>query len=103
MKEIEFRTPRNCDLTKAEQLIESVCKELGLRQVMKGSLAKYPGCSHWHYKKNEQSGTLELTLFIPGRRIWAKVQAGRQAPWIDLELPRVRSGIESALRPAEKR
>jgi hypothetical protein len=98
MKEIEFRIPPNCDLTKAERLIERVCEDCGLHPAMKGSLAKYPRCTHWHYKKDQQSGTLELTLYVPGRRIWAKVQAGRQASWIDLELTQVRHGIESALR-----
>jgi hypothetical protein len=98
VQEIEFRVPRNCDLSKAERAIEESCEQRGLRVAMKGSLAQYPGCTHWHYKSGQQRGTLELTLYVPERRIWAKVQAGRQAPWINSELPQVRQAIEDALK-----
>jgi hypothetical protein len=102
MKEIEFRISRDCDLTRARRIIEQICEERGLQSAMKGSLAKYPGSTHWHYKKPRQSGTLELTLYVPDRRIWAQVQKSRAAPWIDVELPQLRRDIEAALRAGSR-
>jgi hypothetical protein len=80
-----------------ERLIEKVCARRGLVLAMKGSLSSYPGCVHWHYKRQNQKGTLELTLFAQDRRVWAKVQDGRKAPWIDQALPGLQAAIEDAL------
>jgi hypothetical protein len=98
MREIEFAVPRNADLLGAEQVIERICARRGLILAMKGSLSSYPGCVHWHYKRQKQKGTLELTLFARDRRVWAQVQDGRKAPWIDQELPGLQLDIERALK-----
>jgi hypothetical protein len=100
MREIEFAVPRNADLTQAVQLIEAICARHELILAMEGSLAAYPGCAHWHYKRQDEKGTLELTLFARDRRVWAKIQDGRKAPWIDEELPALQWAIERALRAA---
>ncbi|HLW55070.1 MAG TPA: hypothetical protein VKW06_19725 [Candidatus Angelobacter sp.] len=80
MKQLEFRVPKNGALSFAEQAIERVCGQRGLIVGMKGSLASYRGCTHWHFKKKKEKGTLEITLHPAGRRIWAQVQDGRKAP-----------------------
>lgn len=98
MKTVEFKFPRSCDPTRASHAIERVCATHGLEIAMKGSLAAYPGSTHWHYKQPEQSGTLEITLDPAAHRLWASVQSGRRAPWINAELPLLRRAIESALR-----
>jgi len=98
MKELEFAVPKNCDLRKAGRVIETACARRGLQLAMKGTLASYPGSTHWHFKQPDQKGTLELTLFLPVRRIWAQVQDGRRAAWIDAELPRLRRAIERELK-----
>jgi hypothetical protein len=98
MREIEFVVPRNADLTQSVKLIENICAQHELILSMKGSLAAYPGCIHWHYKRKNQKGTLELTLFAREQRLWAKVQDGRKAPWIDEELPALQLDIQRALR-----
>lgn len=98
MQEVEFTIPPNCDLTNAERLIEGACSALGLNRAMKGSLASYAGCIHWHYRNQKEKGTLELTLFARGRRIWAQVQSGRKAPWIEIALPNVQRDIELELQ-----
>jgi hypothetical protein len=98
MREIEFAVPRKCNLERAERLIEEVCSRRGLRAAMKASLASYPGSVHWHYKNGTQKGTLEMTLFTRDRRVWAQVQDGRRAPWINDELPPLRREIERALK-----
>lgn len=98
MREIEFHIPKQCDLTAAEGVIERACAESGLVLGMKGSLASYPGSVHWHYKMGKQTGTLELTLYCKESRIWAQVQDGRRAAWIDVELPKLQQAIERGLR-----
>ena len=100
MLEIEFKVPPNCDLAKAERSIESVCAVRGLHIAMKATLASYPGSTHWHYKNQKEKGTLELTVFPRGRRVWAQVQSGRKAPWIDGMLPKIQQDIERELRRA---
>lgn len=100
VKEIEFTVPHDADLTQAVKLIEKICAQYDLILAMKGSLAAYPGCVHWHYKRQNQKGTLELTLFARDRRVWAKVQDGRKAPWIDEDLPALQWAIERALPAA---
>jgi len=65
---------------------------------MKGAQASFLGSIHWHYKRKGQKGTLELTLYAAERRLWAQVQEGRKAPWIDEELPRLQRAIERELK-----
>ena len=65
---------------------------------MKGTQSKFPGSIHWNFKRPRQKGTLELTLLIPEQRIWAQVQDGRKAPWIDDELPVLQRTIEKGLK-----
>jgi small-conductance mechanosensitive channel len=103
MREIEFAVPRNADLAKAIKLIEKICAQHELILAMKGSLAAYPGCIHWHYKRENQKGTLELTLFARDRRVWAKVQDGRKAPRIEEELPALQWAIERVSQGAASR
>jgi|SRR5579872_4748182 len=103
MQQIEFSVPPRCDLTKADALIERVCRVHGLHAAMKGTLATYPGSIHWHWKKSKEKGTLELTLLPCERRIWAAIHTNRQAPWIEDALPKVRTAIERALKGAADR
>ena len=97
MQQIEFHVPPKRDLASADLLIERVCATHGLQAAMKGTLATYPGSVHWHYKKPQENGTLELTLLRRDRRIWAAVHTNRKAPWIEHVLPRIRADIEQAL------
>lgn len=97
MLEVEFKVPRGCNLRDADGIVERVCSSLGLKVVLRGSLASYPGCKHWHFRKGRESGTLELTLDARAHRVWAKVQSGRRAAWIDSLLPQVQRQVESAL------
>src|ERR1700679_3690228 len=83
VQQVEFTVPETRDLTRAAEKIEQVCAALGLTMSMKTSQAAFPGSTHWHYKNKKLKGTLELTLYIPARRVWANVQSGRKAPWID--------------------
>jgi|SRR5215469_6196317 len=101
MRQIEFRVPPKSDLANAESLIESSCAAHGLMPAMKGSLASFKGSVHWHYKQLGQKGTLELTLLVTERRIWAQIHTNRAAPWIDALLPTLQNDLEKALRSAK--
>ena len=100
MTGVDFRVPKQYDLTGAQELIEKVCSAHGLSMAMKGDLKAFPGCVHWHYKNRGQKGTLEITLYPEARRIWAQVHNRRGAPWIDKELPVLRREIERELQHA---
>lgn len=102
MKTIDLKLPTCCSAARASRAIERVCAGRGLLVAMKGRLAAYPGSVHWHYKRPKQSGTLEITLDPAARRLWASVQSGRRAPWINVELPLLCRAIESALRKKHK-
>jgi hypothetical protein len=54
MKEIEFAVPRNCNLRKADKLIEEICARQGLQLAMKGTTASFPGSIHWHFNQPKQ-------------------------------------------------
>jgi hypothetical protein len=100
MAEIDFTVPLGCSLSGAASLIEKACLSCGLRVSARATLSSYPGCIHWHVKRGMQSGTLQLILWEAKRRVWASVQDGRRAPWIDEALPQVKDAVETALRIA---
>ena len=100
MTEVEFTVPPGCNLSGAASLIEKACQGCGLRVSTRATLSSYPGCVHWHVKRGIQPGTLELTLWETKRRVWASVQDGRRATWIDEALPQVKDAVETALRIA---
>ena len=101
--ETEFAMPKDCDVKCVERTVERVCRARGLIMALKGSLSQYPGSIHWHFKKDRQKGTLELTLYPAKSRLWAKVQAGRKALWIDETLPNLRNQVEAELSNRSKR
>ena len=100
MVEIEFDVPHGSNLSAAPGLIEKACRGCGLRVSTRATLSSYPGSIHWHLKRGIQPGTLELTLWEAKRRVWARVQDGRHAEWIDEALPQVKDAVETALRIA---
>ena len=97
MKDVEFLVPRGSNLEDAEEKIEKSCAGRGLRMMMKKPLGKFPGSIHWHYKKNSEPGTLELTLWCEKHRVWATIHDNRSAEWIEEELPGLRKAIEREL------
>jgi hypothetical protein len=98
MQEVEFQVPLSARLTDADSIIESTCAAEGLQIGIKGALARFPGSTHWHFKRSRERGTLEITFFPRDRRIWAQIQDGRRADWIDGSLANIKSAIEAKLR-----
>ena len=93
----EVAVPPEVDLGRCEQVVESACAAEGLRVARKATLATYPGSIHWHVKRGNESGTLEITVWPEGRRVWLKVQAGRAAPWIEVATARLKARLEEDL------
>ncbi|HLQ20843.1 MAG TPA: hypothetical protein VK127_00905, partial [Nitrososphaerales archaeon] len=71
----EVHLPTKVDFRLVEHLVEECCRSIGLTVKMKGSLSKYPDSIHWHFKQGtqERRGTLEVTLWRGGRRLWLSV------------------------------
>jgi hypothetical protein len=63
--------------------LEAECLAAGLAVTHRGTLARYPGSRHWHLKRGRERGTLEVTLWPEGRRLWLSVQDGRRGDWIE--------------------
>ena len=63
--------------------IEAAVGRVGLVVSMKGTLAKFPGCTHWHLKRGTEHGVLEVTIWPAQNRLWLSVQERRKGPWID--------------------
>jgi hypothetical protein len=102
MREVEFQIPPSAKLTDVDSTIESTCIAEGLQIGMKGTLASFPGSTHWHFKRPKERGTLEITLFPRDGRIWAQVQDGRRADWIDLCLAKIQRTIEARLKESRR-
>ena len=94
MTEIEIDMPDRDHASRAIERIERATSDHGLRLASRGTLKRYPGCVHWHYKNGNERGTLEITLWSQRNRLWFKVQSGRRAPWIDQMLPRLKRTLE---------
>jgi hypothetical protein len=77
--------------------IEAAAAHYGLQIRIRGTLSTYPGSQHWHLHKPDERGTLEVTLWPAGKRVWFKVQAGRRAEWIADILPHIKAWIEGQM------
>lgn len=83
--------------TEIEDAVESTCRALGLIQMIKTDLSKYPGSTHWHYKLGSRSGTLEVTYWPQEQRAWLSIHHNRHADWMDGLIPQLKTGVEEKL------
>lgn len=97
MTEVELHVPARAQSAAITRLVERACAAEGLTPALKGTLAKYPGCVHWHYKKGKERGTLEITRWEQDRRLWFKVAAGRRGEWVEERVTKLKRKIESRL------
>jgi hypothetical protein len=97
MKQVAMQV-KSWDARRIERTVETVLREFGLQQSLKGTLGTYRGCLHWHFKKPRISGTLEVTAWPVKKRLWFSVQSGRVADWINAELPGIHKAVAQALR-----
>ena len=95
MIEIELQIPDDAKTAIIVRIVEDVCVANDLCCALRGTLAKYPGSIHWHFKKSGQMGTLEITWWESQYRLWFKVARGRTSDWITDSLPLLKARLES--------
>ena len=83
--------------------VEAAIARGGLRVTLVGTLAQYPGCTHWHLKRGRERGVLELTVWPQQRRVWLSVQDGRNGDWIDAAAQRLTSLLTKPSRSSAGR
>ncbi len=98
MIEAELQIPANASSEIVIEVVEETCITNNLTCALKGTLASYPGCVHWHYRKDKQKGTLEITWWEVENRLWFKVAKGRTGEWINKLLPELKEQIEVSLK-----
>ncbi len=97
MRTWELDLPSEIDVARLERIVEEWAAERGLRVTRKGALAAYPGCRHWHLKREGEPGTLEVTAWPSQRRLWLAVHANRSSAWIDTEIEALLGTLAQAL------
>jgi hypothetical protein len=98
MKEIEIPLPRSADYLLVSKTIEEICISGGLRIVLKASLSKFPGSTHWHIKSGDDKGTLEITLWPAKHRLWFSIQDGRVGAWIEKKVGLLQDSFQRAFQ-----
>ncbi len=101
MIEVEIQIPSAVKPQVVIRQVEQVCADNDLTLTLKGTLAGYPGCVHWHFKKHKQAGTLEVTWWKNEHRLWFKVADHRKGTWIEEELPILKKKIEQAFHKTQ--
>ncbi|HKY53682.1 MAG TPA: hypothetical protein VJM08_05210 [Anaerolineales bacterium] len=102
MIEVELQIPTDSKSDVVVKVVEQICAAHHLTCALKGTLASYPGCIHWHFKQDSHKGTLEITWWERENRLWFKVAKGRIGEWIDVLLPKLKKQIESSLKKDPK-
>jgi len=97
MRNIEIELPPDVSLEEMAAAIDRAIVHVGLSVTLRGSLKKFPGCTHWHAKLGRQAGTLEITLWPQQRRAWFTIQNGRAASWIADQMKSISSAIGQRL------
>jgi hypothetical protein len=80
------------------EVVEAAAAAEGLSVTLKGTLAGYPGCTHWHFKRGRERGTLEATFWPRENRLWLSIQSGRTGDWTLETAERLRDRLRQALR-----
>jgi len=93
----EIPLPAGLTLAEAARWIEADCAAEDLRVGSRGTLATYPGSIHWHLKRGQEMGTLEVTLLNRERRIHLSVHKNRTAPWTEATLERLASSLTARI------
>ena len=93
LRDVAIQITSHADCRAIERSIDRAISDTGLNVTMRATLRKFPGCIHWHLKRGQESGTLEITLWPQERRAWFTIQSGRTAPWIEEQLKLLNDSI----------
>ena len=97
MVEVELQISDRADTDTLVRLVEQICTGNRLTCTLKGTLAKYPGSIHWHFKKDDQKGIVEITWWETAGRLWFKLAGNRRGDWIEDSIPVLKEQIEKLL------
>ena len=103
MRSIEIRLGRTSNESSVPAVLEQTCESFGLRLTLKGTLKRHPGSLHWHFKKGDRRGTLEVTFWPRMNRAWLSVQEGRTGNWIDEVIVPLKDRMEQQLGRGRER
>ncbi len=78
----------------SEQALETICAALGLQLTMKGELKSQKNNTHWHYKKGQEKGVLEVTLLHQDGTIILSVHDNRAGNWTEEAISSLKNRIE---------
>src|SRR4030095_7866814 len=73
MIELNIEIPKDVNAVVLIDTVERVCLAHHLNCTLKGTLVRYQGSVHWHFKKDKLKGTLEITWWESKNRLWFKV------------------------------
>ena len=71
-----------------QDAVRKLAEEFGLRVTSDGRLRTYPGSSHWHLKRGQEAGTLEVTHWPQKNRVWVSYHTNRATVWV-MEMARL--------------
>ena len=97
MIEVDLQIPDSLETEAVIRIVEQVCASNYLTCSRKGTLVSYPGSIHWHFKRNGDKGTLEITWWEVKNRLWFKVAKGRTGDWMAEKIATLKKKIEDSL------
>jgi len=98
MREIEIPLPAGVDVESIEGTLVEACEQMGLRVRMRSTLAAYRGSLHWHLKRGNERGILEVTFVPEPTRLWLAVHANREGTWTDEAVTHLPTLLRQALK-----
>ncbi len=97
MQSLEVRIPAGYNIERVNRIIELLCAEEGLDRKLKSTLKGYPGSTHWHFKKGNEAGTLEVTLWPSNSKIWFSIHDNRKGSWTKTSSSKLAAATRKAL------
>jgi hypothetical protein len=90
---IEIPVRSDVEFLLAETVVEAASAAEGLWVARKAAMATYPGSIHWHLRRGNDPGTIEVTVWPAGRRIWLKVHPLRNTLWVEPAAERLKERL----------
>jgi hypothetical protein len=96
--EVKVRVPPRADLSGADRMVERCCANEGLTMTVRRSLRMSEDNVHWHFRKEGERGTLEITLLRAERGISLYIHDNRRGSWIPSTIRSLKPAIERGLK-----
>ena len=78
--------------------LQAVLEEFGMELTSAGwPLAGVPDSRHWHIRRSERRGTLEVTFQPEAAKLWVSVHANRDGGWAVQACPKFARALAARL------